>query len=230
MAFSLRDSKNQKLILVGLLGAAVLYVYFLTEVAPFTYKASAAELKDLSGQYKKLSADLTKARQSVNSLPYLEKESELLHEKWDRAQRLLPNEQETASLLRAVTLLGDKSGVSFLMFKPLAPHPAQYYTEHPIEVKVDGGYHEVGTFLGELANMERIVTVSDLNVAAPKSNETDRPTITSFVAKTYTLGGTGVPPEEAAKLEKGGAAKKVEQAKQLGKKLKSKQRGESDND
>ena len=198
MGIQLQDTKTQKLILVSILGAALIYVYFLTTLVPFTYKASAAEIKDLSTQYKGMSSDITKARQTLNSLPYLEKEYNLLHAKWEKAQALLPNEEENASVLRAVALLGDQSGVEFVLFKPLPPQPAQFYTEHPVQVKVEGGYNEIGAFLSELANMERIVTVTSLEMETVKGDQSDKSASASFVATTYTLGGTGVAPAEAA--------------------------------
>jgi type IV pilus assembly protein PilO len=227
VAIQLRDPKTQKLILAGILGAAVLYVYFLTALVPFTYKATAADLKDLTGRYQQLNRDLTAARQTVNSLPYLEREYALLHDRWLQAQRLLPAEEETAAMLRAMTLVGDQSGVDFLLFRPLPAQAAQYYTEYPIEVKVEGGYHEVGAFLGELANMERIVTVSDLTIEAPKDADTENPAVAAFIAKTYTEGGTGVPPEAAVDEEKGNVKKTAQQAAKIGRKLKAKTRGES---
>jgi type IV pilus assembly protein PilO len=190
MSISVRDPKVLRISLLVILGLGVLYVYFLTDVAPFTYKAGAAELDELSAQYRKLSSDLTKARQTINSLPYLEKECNLLHNKWNRARMLIPTDQETASLLRAVTLLGDQSGVEFLLFKPLPLVPTEHHTEHPVEVKVAGGYHEIGTFLSELANMERILTIRGLKIETPKRNETDEPAVASFVARTFTLGRT----------------------------------------
>lgn len=226
MAIQLRDPKTQKLILAGIFGVAVLYVYFMTSLVPFTYKAGAAELKGLTERYQSVNRDLTAARQTVNSLPYLEKEYNLLHERWLQAQRLLPAEEETAVMLRAVTLVGDQSGIDFLLFRPLPAQAAQYYTEYPIEVKVEGGYHEVGAFLGELANMERIVTVSDLTIESPKQADSERPAVASFIAKTYTEGGTGVPPEPQDD-EKGSVKKTAEQAAKVGRKLKAKTRGES---
>jgi len=229
MGIQINDPKAQKIALGSIVGLAILYVYFLTSLFPFTFKASAAELKDLSTRYEELSRDLTKARQTVNSLPYLEKEFDLVHGKWQSAQMLLPDQEEMASFLRAVALLGDQSGVVFVLFRPLPPQPAQYYTEHPIEVRVEGGYHEIGTFLGELANMERIVTVSDLSIETAKDSPEEKPASASFIAKTYTLGGTGVPPEEVKPKDgkKGSAGKQIEAAKEIGKKLKAKQRGET---
>jgi type IV pilus assembly protein PilO len=204
MSISLRNPKTQKTVAIVILGLGLLYVYLLTDVVPFTYKAGAAELGELSGEYKKLSSDLTKARQVVNRLPYLEKESRLLNEKWDSAQQLLPDEQEVPSLLRAITMLGDQSGIAFVLFRPLPPVPAEHYTEHPIEVKVEGGYHEIATFLSGLANMERILTVADLVMEVPsKRTDSGKPAVASFIAKTYTLGGTGVPAPEEGKQDGG---------------------------
>ncbi len=227
MAIQLREPKTQKLVLVGILGVAVMYVYFMTSLVPFTYKASAAELSELTGQYQQLNRELTAARQTVNSLPYLEREYGLLHERWTQAQRLLPVDEETAAMLRAVTLVGDQSGVDFLLFRPLPSQPAQYYTEYPIEVKVEGGYHEIGAFLGELANMDRIVTVSDLTIEATKTQESEKPATAIFIAKTYTEGGTGVAPEAAVDGESGAVKQTAQQAAKIGKKLKAKTRGES---
>ncbi|MDM7917265.1 MAG: type 4a pilus biogenesis protein PilO, partial [Candidatus Eisenbacteria bacterium] len=139
MAIQLNDPKTQKAALATILGLAVLYVYFLTSLFPFTYKASAAQIGELNGRYTQLSSDLTKARQTVHSMAYLEQEYELLHRKWLSAEALLPDEQEMASLLRAVTLLGDQSGIDFVLFRPLPEQAAQYYTEHPVEVQVEGG-------------------------------------------------------------------------------------------
>ncbi len=227
MGIQLRNPKAQRIILGSIVGLGVLYVYFMTAWVPFTYKASAAELKDLSGRYEVVSRDLTKARQQVNSLPYLQKEYELVHSKWQSAQALLPDKEEMASLLRAVTLLGDQSGVIFVLFRPLPPSPAQYYTEHPVEVTVEGGYHEIGAFLGELANMQRIVTVSGLSISTAKESPEDKPASASFIAKTYTLGGTGVPPEEVKPKDqkKGRAGRPVEAVKDVGNALKAKTRG-----
>ena len=77
------------------------------------------------------------------------------------------------------------------------PRPQQYYTENPIEITVAGGYHQVGAFLGEVANLDRIINVDNLEIHDEQGEEAERPAEASFVASTYTLGGTGVPPEEA---------------------------------
>jgi type IV pilus assembly protein PilO len=102
-----------------------------------------------------------------------------------------------AWLLRTITLLGTQAGVEFTLFRPLPPRPVQYHTENPIEITVVGGYHQIGAFLGEIANLDRIISVSELEIKTSKEKDPDQPAEASFVATTYTLGGTGVSPEEA---------------------------------
>ncbi len=203
MAINLRDPRVQKGILGGVGLVAILYVYFMTDWFSFTYKANASELDELEEEYRELSKDLNKARQAINRLPYLEKEYELLHRKWEQGRLLLPEEDEMVELLRKVTLLGTRAGVEFTQFRPLPARPAVDYTEIPVEITVAGGYHQVGAFLSEVANMRRIINVSSLSVATIEDREArDGQTSTAtFEAVAYRLGGV---PEAA--VGEGGAA------------------------
>lgn len=208
MALNPKDPGFQKALLGGLFLAALVYAFVFTEWLPITYKANASELSGLEEKYRDISKNLNKARQATHRLPYLEKEYLLLHRKWEQSRALLPESQDQAWCLRTISLLGAQAGVEFTLFKPGAARPQQYYTEYPIEVGVTGGYHQVGAFLGEVANLDRIVNVDDLELTTAKDRDPDRPTSASFVARTYTLGGTGRPPEEekAAKGKKGKGA------------------------
>jgi type IV pilus assembly protein PilO len=214
MALNPKDPGFQKAMLGGLFLAAFVYVFVFTEWLPVTYKANASELGSLEEKYRDISKNLNKARQATHRLPYLEKEYLLLHRKWEQSQALLPENQDQAWCLRTISLLGAQAGVEFTLFKPGVARPQQYYTEHPIEVGVTGGYHQLGAFLGEVANLDRIINIDDLEITTAKDKNPDRPAAASFVARTYTLGGTGKPPEaeEGAKGKagpggKGGQAK-----------------------
>lgn len=196
MAIDIRNPRVQRLALIGILLSCVLYVYVFTDWMPFTYKANASELAGLEDQYRELSKDLNKARQAVDRLPYLEKEYELLHEKWEQGRVLLPEDQDMIGLLRTITVLGTNAGIDFTKFEPKAARPADGYTEIPIEITVMGGYHQIGTFLAELANMTRIVNVQQLDVITPKKRSgpyEGKPAEASFVALAYREGGVAPP-------------------------------------
>ncbi len=191
MALDMSDPRTAKGILAALGLALLLGTYFFTDLVPFTYKAHASEVADLERQYVELSRDLNKARQTANRLPYLEREYALLERKWNHSRHLIPEESDMAWLLRTISLLGSHAGVEFTLFKPLSPRPAEFYAEIPVEVNVSGGYHQIGSFLGEIANLDRIVNVTQLELIRPPRASLEQPAEARFVAVTYTLRSSG---------------------------------------
>jgi type IV pilus assembly protein PilO len=106
------------------------------------------------------------------------------------AAELLPADKELPTLLRKVTLAAEETGCRFVSFRPGAARPQQYYSEMPMQISVTGDYHAVGSFLAELANMRRIITVSGVHLKpTPKSNNSsDYGTTTAdFVASAFSL-------------------------------------------
>jgi Tfp pilus assembly protein PilO len=163
---------------VGL--AAGGYIYFGTSLLPFNYPVRKAKIEGLAAEHEKLAAEVEKARKVVGDLARLEAEYERLHEQWNSAQELLPEEREMPELLRQVTTAGSRAGVDFALFEPESPVAHEFYTDHPIKVTVRGNYHQVGSFLGRLSNLERIVNVGDMTLVQPgEQKATKKKTSTS---------------------------------------------------
>ncbi|NNF06261.1 MAG: type 4a pilus biogenesis protein PilO [Candidatus Eisenbacteria bacterium] len=184
----LQNPRTQKYVIVGILSAAALYVFFFSTFVPFGHRAYVDERQVLEADFQKLSADLSKARQTLSNRAEVERQYEVLNRRWEVAANLLPEEREVADLLRQVTLAGQQSGVEFLLFRPKPQIPGEVYVEAPVEVKVVGGYHEVGTFLSEVANLDRIVNVDNLRLDSHDDDDAPSETVTaSFTATAYTL-------------------------------------------
>jgi type IV pilus assembly protein PilO len=180
----------------------VSYLYFGTKPVPFCYQVRNTRIEEMQHEYAKLSADLEKARQMVGKLAQLEAEYERLHEQWVLAQELLPEEEEMPDLLRKVTTAGARAGVEFMLFQPGAPQIQQDYKTHPVKIRVRGGFHQLGIFLSRLANLDRIVNVSALDIEAtakPQGKDkkvTDRHSIVAdFTLTAHTLYAGGAPNE-----------------------------------
>jgi len=204
---NLKDPTVQRTML-GVMAVVILsYVYFGTSFLPINYPVRKAKIEALEKEHAKLSAELEKARQMVGNLARLEAEYERLHDQWLSAQDLLPEEKEMPELLRQVTTAGNKSGIRFALFEPQPPTPREFFSEHPIKIKVRGNYHQIGIFLSRLANMSRIVNVTKLELTTTeggKSKKKKGQTQTSrnmntveakFVLSAYTLLG-GIANEE----------------------------------
>ena len=184
----INDPKTAKLILAGIGIAALLYIHFGTVFLPFSYKARAEELNELEDCYEALSLEINRARQSAKNLPHLEAEYEALHGKWEEANQLLPRHTQIASLLREISFRGQSCGVEFTFFKPFPPRAGDFYTENPLEIKVEGGYHEIAAFLNELASMTRIVNARDIEITQiPPEKESRHAAEAHFTAVAYTL-------------------------------------------
>ena len=159
-----KDPQVQKSIIIVILLAITGYVYFFTSFLPFFFHPMKSRIDSLTSEYEKMSAELEKARKTVGNLARLEEEYNRLHEKWVAAQSLLPQEKEVAELLRKVTRVGNQAGVDFLLFEPQSPIQREFISENPVRVTVQGEYHELGIFLSKVANLDRIINVSNLHV------------------------------------------------------------------
>jgi len=184
---NIREPRNQKLIMAGIGVAALGYLYFFSTFLPFGHHKLAGERNQLEEEYKQLSADLSKARQSLNNLDEVERQYQVITTRWEVATHLLPEQREVANLLRKVTLVGQQAGVEFELFKPKPQIPGEIYTENPVQVKVVGGYHEIGSFLAEVANLDRIVNVTGMNLKDLDDGTKTQTVEAEFQATAYTL-------------------------------------------
>ncbi|MBD3333929.1 MAG: type 4a pilus biogenesis protein PilO [Candidatus Eisenbacteria bacterium] len=201
----LKDAKTQRTILIVLGLAVIGYLFFVSSWLPFGYCAHAEEIDALQERYDALTREVTQAQQAARRRPLLEEEYAALSQQWEAAQQLLPEAKEVSDLLREITIAGQAAGVEFMHVIPRPPVPRPYVTEHPIEVKVMGGFHQMGTFLGEVSSMDRLLTMSLVEITGSKSAAGEEVTLeATFLASAYTLGGAA-----PAQQEDGGAQKAV---------------------
>jgi len=181
-----KDPQVQKTIIVVVLMIIIGYVYFFSSFLPFFFQPRKAKIEALTSEYEKISAELEKARRTVGSLAQLEAEYNRLHKKWVAAQSLLPHEKEVARLLRKVTRAGNQAGVTFTLFEPQAPIPKEFITENPVKIIVQGEYHQLGVFLSKVANLDRIINVSQLHIEPMKEQQRGQKK-TNKVGRRYTI-------------------------------------------
>ena len=192
MDINFKDPKLIRWAVAILVVAVAVPMYFISASYPFTYASGKAEIAELDAKHQSLSRDLEKARLLVRNLERVEKEYAILHQQWEVAQALLPEKNEMPNLLRKVTAAGQQSGVEFTLFRPQNPISKGFYSDNPVEVRIEGGYHQTGVFLSRLANLNRIVNVSDLKIQGMGDKNDSPYTIkTDFRLTAYTLDSTG---------------------------------------
>jgi len=192
MDINVKDPKFLRWAGAILLVVVALPMNFLSASYPFTYAARTQTVEGLESRHQELSRDLEKARLLVRNLERVEQEYAILRDQWEVAQSLLPEENQMPNLLRKVTAAGQQSGVEFTLFRPQNPLPKGFYSDNPVEVRIEGGYHQTGVFLSRLANLNRIVNVSDLKIEGVDDQDNTPFTLTAEMTLTaYTLAAGG---------------------------------------
>lgn len=121
-----------------------------------------------------------KQRKAAN-LKALQEQMREIEQSFGDMVRQLPDKTEVAGLLVDISQTGLSAGLEFNLFKPKAEVPAEFYAELPIEIEVQGRYHEFGEFVSGLATLPRIVTTHDIDIS---KNKDDVLTMQA-IAKTY---------------------------------------------
>jgi type IV pilus assembly protein PilO len=163
-----------------------------------------------SGQYEdldrgeqaetKLRADYrAKIAQAVN-LEALQAQKAQVDQYVVRLEKQLPSKAEMAALLSDINQAGLGRGLQFELFKPGQVVVKDYYAELPIDIKVSGSYHDIGSFASDMANLPRIVTLNNLSLTTGSDGKLSL----DAVAKTFRY----LDPEELAGQKKARTKKK----------------------
>jgi len=128
-------------------------------------------IKSLESQKTSLQQKLKEVKRKAANLAKFEKELEEADAVFQATAVLLPNGKEIPQLLKDISSLGRTAGLDFLTFKPLADIPKDFYAEIPITINVRGPYHNMGFFFDQISKLERIVTVSNVKMGAPKRED-----------------------------------------------------------
>ena len=97
--------------------------------------------------------------------------------------RQLPDKTEVANLLVDVSQTGLASGLEFELFKPKGEIRKEFYAVLPINVRVIGGYEELGSFVSGLAALPRIVTIHNVKIEPRKKASGNL--VMNAIVKTY---------------------------------------------
>lgn len=164
-------------ILVAILEAAAL-VWFL-------YLPKQKELTGLKAELSKLQAEIDEKTRIANNLPKLKAEYDQLNVELAKALTELPNSKEIPSLLTSITSLGKNAGLDFLVFRPKGEVLKDFYAEVPVDIVISGSYYSVANFFAAVANLPRIVNITNVVFTDIKSVSNRMMTKVTCLATTF---------------------------------------------
>ncbi len=182
----------KKLPFWGQLVAVAVIAAVIVGIAWTAYPNFQAMQKRNEGEQAKLNglqADIRKGQAIEAKLPEFEREIENLQTKLNDLLTILPTEPETGELLKWVKNLTDQSNLELKQFNPQALKPIEFYKEFPIQMQIEGDYHDLGVFFDRISKYSRIINVS--NVVITAKNQGKGSIASNFTATTFVYDDKG---------------------------------------
>ncbi|GGK64439.1 type 4a pilus biogenesis protein PilO [Amphritea balenae] len=132
-------------------------VYFYTTDKE---KALQREISQETG----LKSQITIKTTQVASLAQLRRQMEDVSDRFAELLKQLPTEKEVPGLLEDITEIGRSSGLDIQLISLAAEKKNEIFIELPINIKVNGTYHQMGQFVSGVAAIPRIVTLHDYSI------------------------------------------------------------------
>jgi type IV pilus assembly protein PilO len=128
------------------------------------------ELTTLKTKVVEVHKKLDEDRRIAADLPRFKKEYEKLTLDLQQALTELPNQKEIPTLLTSITGAGKSAGLDFLLFRPRAEEPKDFYAAVPVDITVSGSYYQIANFFSGVGNLSRIVNITNLAFADIRSS------------------------------------------------------------
>ncbi|MBS1156547.1 MAG: pilus assembly protein PilO [Proteobacteria bacterium] len=113
---------------------------------------------------------LDKKKQAVNLEAYRQQLLEI-QQAFGAMLKQLPNKAEMETLLTEINQAGVGRGLLFELFRPGAEIKTSEFVEQPIDIRISGNYHDLASFVSDVAQLSRIVTLGNIQLAPAKDGQ-----------------------------------------------------------
>jgi type IV pilus assembly protein PilO len=154
-------------------GCGVFYYYYEMPVH--------ADMAARRQQLTSLRADIAKGQATAKKLPEFQAQVADLQLRLDNLRAVLPDEKDAADLLNRMQTVAQQSNLTIKTFKPGTIVTKQLHAEWPIQLELDGTYHNLATFFDRVGKFTRIVNVTGVDIKGK-----DKPDPNSTISATCT--------------------------------------------
>lgn len=196
---------------VAQIGTAVLVAVLLSAALYFGMFKQQADQNRADRQ--KLEARLREVqnlRRYENDLPRLNQQIATLKQQLEIQKKIVPDKKEADQFIHMLQATAQASGIEIRRWTASNVVSREYYTEVPFELDLDGPYYSLVNFFDRVSKLERIINVSDLQLAslkgkggqfrhgyryAPQESVAGKCTVTTFFSRDPMLAPTAATPQ-----------------------------------
>ena len=180
------DNPLTKLPLAAQLGvSAVIAALLCVGFYYFWYSGALERQTQQEAKLAELQTQIRALEATANKLPEFQREVQALEARLETLKRTLPPEKEMPDLIRRVQYLAAQSSLQIRKFNPAAPLEKEFYQEVPVNLDLEGTYHNLGAFLDRVSRMSRLVNVGNVKIKSQPNPTINNTVAVSVVATTY---------------------------------------------
>jgi type IV pilus assembly protein PilO len=177
-------------VILGVVGVGLFYQYY--EVP------TRAEMAGRQSQLKALQADIAKGQETAKKLPEFRAQVDELEGRLSNLRAVLPEEKDAGDLLRRLQTVATQSNLQIRAFKPAATITKTLHAEWPIQLELDGTFHNLAIFFDRVGKFTRIINISGVDIQGKTQPEPNSTITARCVATTFVLLDKPAPPKPGA--------------------------------
>jgi type IV pilus assembly protein PilO len=167
-----------------------------------------ADMATRQAQLVALRGDITKGLGTAKKLPEFRAQVAELESRLENLKAVLPEEKDASDLLRRMQTEAARSSLEIKSFKPSPTVTKQLHAEWPINLELEGTYHNLAMFFDRVGKFTRIVNITGLDVRGKEKPEPNSTIRATCVATTFVLLDKPAPAKPGAKPATPAAAAK----------------------
>src|SRR5687768_14763606 len=158
-----------------------------------------AEMVTREQKLAALRVQIVKGSTTANQLNQFRQQVAELEGRLESLKAVLPEQKDVADLLRRIQTLATQSNLAIRGFKPAPSVTKQLHAEWPIQLQLDGTYHNLAMFFDRVSKFSRIINVSNITISAKDKPLPNSTISVACVATTFVLLDPAKPAAPGAK-------------------------------
>lgn len=190
----------QVLIALGVSAAGIFAFHY------FWAEGKKVELAAQQKQLDEVRARISRGNAIAAQLPKFQADLIKLEQHLAGLKQVLPEQRDVGDMLRRIQTLAAGSNLNVRYFKPQPVRNQELHAEWPMQLELDGNYHDLGMFFDKVAKVPRIINIGGINITAKDAKaavETSTTVTAEVTATTFVL--IDKPAEEPVGKGKAGA-------------------------
>jgi Tfp pilus assembly protein PilO len=160
------------------------------------YKPKNEELQRIKEERIQAENEVVELKRMKDQLDQIEVELENMKVKLKELETIIPLEEEIEVILDRIQQLAYDSRLTINKFIPQPLVEQEFFAEKPINIEINGNYHNLAIFFNRLSNFARLFTIQNFSVKALRDQSDTNTISAATTAKTYIF-RQPPPPEEA---------------------------------